>query len=103
MSKKLKKVEEFNNFDWLNYLSATNNHKVFNAWKCNKDLFFERYFILNDIEYLIILDKKDFSEHKFKKITSTFKIEFEKDEETELIKERRLFSIGSIDIIKKVV
>lgn len=103
MSKKLKKVEEFNNFDWLNYLSAINDHKVFNYWKQNKDLFFERYFILNDIDYLIILDKKDFSEYKFKKITSTFNIEFEKDEEIELIKEKRLFSIGSIDIIKKVV
>lgn len=103
MSKKLKKVEEFNNFDWLNYLSAINDHKVFNYWKQDKDLFFERYFILNDIDYLIILDKKDFSEYKFKKITSIFNIEFEKDEEEELIKEKRLFSIGSIDIIKKVV
>jgi len=103
MSKKLKKVEEFNNFDWLNYLSAINDHKVLNAWKHNKNLFFERYFILNDMEYLIILDKKDFSDYKFKKLTSTFNIEFEKEEETEVIKEKRLFSIGSIDIIKKVI
>ena len=44
MSKKLKKVEEFNNFDWLNYLSAINDHKVLNAWKHNKNLFFERIF-----------------------------------------------------------
>lgn len=103
MSRKLKKVEEFNNFDWLNYLAAINDHKVLNAWKHNKGLFFERYFILNDMEYLIILDKKNFSDYKFKKLTSTFNIEFEKEEETEVIKEKRLFSIGSIDIIKKVI
>ena len=68
-----------------------------------KIYFLKEYFILNDMEYLIILDKKDFSDYKFKKLTSTFNIEFEKEEETEVIKEKRLFSIGSIDIIKKVI
>lgn len=96
-----KNKENFDNFDWLNYLAARNNHKILEAWKYNNELFWERYFILNDEEYLIILDKHNHSDYKFAKNISNFSIEFNKKED--VIKNKKLFSIGNIDIVKKEV
>lgn len=95
--------ENFDNFDWLNYLAARNKHKVFDAWKYNQELFWDKYFILNDDEYLIILDKHNYLDYKFAKSIKSFVIEFDRREEKEEIKEKKIFSIGNIDIVKKEV
>lgn len=90
---------------WLEYLAVKKKHKALELYKHNKEMFFSRYLILNDSEYLILLDKKNYKEHKFSKTKTEFLIEFPPNDEEKEEKEefRKIFSIGNIDIVRKEV
>lgn len=94
-----KNMNELDNYDWLNYLAAKQDHLVLKEWLFNQENFWEKYMIINDEEYLIVGDKHSLSIYEFAKQSESFVIEFEK----KTSKNKKLFGFKNIEVIKKEV
>lgn len=60
-------ISKFSSDEWLNYFSTISNHWVLKYWNNNRNIFFDRFVIIEEANNFIIGDKEKCSYYEFKK------------------------------------
>lgn len=89
--------DEITTEDWLSLLSAAVDHHVMYKWIHMREYFFEQYLVIDDDEFLIVADKRNFATYEFAKVAESFVIEFKKKKDK---KSKKLFGFGKIEVLR---